>query len=84
MQEAAAALSKMSDISAELVNITVTSGSETMRAADTLLQDLTELRSMLEEEESAIRKAELAPASELEKEKWSLHPKGTTGVKKWG
>ncbi|KAL8902531.1 MAG: hypothetical protein Q9207_004629 [Kuettlingeria erythrocarpa] len=85
MQDAASALRKRSDISAELVNITVTSGSKTVRAANTLLQDLTELRSKLEEEENAVREAELAAASELDlpgKEKRTLHPKGTKGIKR--
>lgn len=86
MQHAASDLRKTSDISAELVNISVMSGSETVRAAKTLLQNLAELRTMLEEEENAVREAELATASELdllEKEKWNLHPKGTKGIKRW-
>ncbi|KAL8928489.1 MAG: hypothetical protein Q9208_001723 [Pyrenodesmia sp. 3 TL-2023] len=83
MQDVAWTLRKMPDISTELVNISITSGTETVRAANELLQQLAELRTMLEEEESGVRKAEVATASELllERERWNLHPKGTKGSK---
>ncbi|KAL8758818.1 MAG: hypothetical protein Q9184_003813 [Pyrenodesmia sp. 2 TL-2023] len=74
MQNVASALRKTPDISTELINISITAGTQTVRAANRLLQDLADLRTMLEEEETAVREAEVIAASEnlLGNEKWNL------------